>query len=58
MYLCRSMTDTSLKFIGIILGGKDHSTINHGVNKIKSEIEENETLNNTIDIIKKKINPL
>lgn len=58
MYLCRSMTDTSLKVIGIILGGKDHSTINHGVNKIKSEIEENETLNNTIDIIKKKINPL
>ena len=52
------MTDTPLKSIGLMLGGKDHSTINHGVNKIASEIKENETLNNTVDIIKKKINPV
>jgi chromosomal replication initiator protein len=58
MYLCRTMTDTPLKSIGLMLGGKDHSTINHGVNKIASEIKENETLNNTVDIIKKKINPV
>ncbi len=58
MYLCRTMTDTPLKSIGIMLGGKDHSTINHGVNKITSEIKTNETLNNTVDIIKKKINPV
>lgn len=58
MYLCRSMTTVPLKSIGIYLGGKDHSTINHGVNKIAAEIKENETLNNTIDIIKKKINPV
>lgn len=58
MYLCRSMTETPLKSIGIMLGGKDHSTINHGVNKITAEIKVNETLNNTVDIIKKKINPV
>ena len=58
MYLCRTMTDTPLKSIGIMLGGKDHSTINHGVNKITTEIKTNETLNNTVDIIKKKINPV
>lgn len=58
MYLCRSMTETPLKSIGIMLGGKDHSTINHGVNKISAEIKVNETLNNTVDIIKKKINPV
>lgn len=54
MYLCRTMTDTPLKSIGLMLGGKDHSTINHGVNKIASEIKKDETLNNTVDIIRKK----
>ncbi len=58
MYLCREMTTTSLKVMGVVLGGKDHSTINHGIKKIKADIKENESLSNTIDIIKKKINPV
>ncbi len=58
MYLMRDMTDTALKTIGIILGGKDHSTIKYGAEKIASEIENDETLANTISIIKKKINPI
>ena len=58
MYLCREMTTASLKVMGIVLGGKDHSTINHGIKKIQAEIKENESLSNTIDIIKKKINPV
>ncbi len=57
MYFIRNMTDTSLKTIGIILGGKDHSTIKYGADKIASEIKEDETLANTINIIQKKINP-
>lgn len=57
MYFIRSMTDTSLKSIGVILGGKDHSTIKYGADKIAIEIKEDETLANTINIIKKKINP-
>lgn len=56
MYFIRNMTDTSLKTIGVILGGKDHSTIKYGADKIASEIKEDETLANTINIIKKKIN--
>ncbi len=57
MYLCRQMTDTPLKSIGIILGGRDHSTVSHGIDKITEEIKVNDALSNTIDIIKKKINP-
>jgi len=58
MYLCRTMTDVPLKSIGLYLGGKDHSTINYGVNKITNELVTNEMLSNTIRIITKKINPL
>ncbi len=57
MYLMRNMTETALKGIGIMLGGKDHSTIKYGSEKIASEIEKDEVLANTINIIKKKINP-
>lgn len=57
MYLIRTMTETALKSVGIILGGKDHSTIKYGVEKIASEIKNDETMANTINIIKKKINP-
>lgn len=58
MYLCRKMTDTPLKTIGLLLGGRDHSTINHGVDKVSNDVENNETLTNTINILKKKINPV
>lgn len=58
MYLCRKMTDTPLKTIGLLLGGRDHSTVNHGVDKVAKDVENNETLSNTINIIKKKINPV
>ena len=58
MYLCREMTDTPLKTIGIMLGGRDHSTVSYGIEKVAEEIQMNEALNNTIDIIKKKINPV
>ncbi|CUX26427.1 chromosomal replication initiator protein DnaA [Clostridium sp. C105KSO13] len=58
MYLCRTMTETPLKTIGIILGGKDHASVSHGVKKIAHEITVDEALNNTVNIIKKKINPV
>ena len=57
MYLMRTLTETPLQAIGIILGGKDHSTIKYGVEKIEKEIAKDETLHNTISIIMKKINP-
>ncbi|MDO4474315.1 MAG: chromosomal replication initiator protein DnaA [Eubacteriales bacterium] len=58
MYLCRKMTDVPLKSIGILLGGKNHSTIKHGVEKIENDLLVDPQLANTIDIIKKKINPV
>ena len=58
MYLCREMTDIPLKTIGLMLGGRDHSTVSHGIDKVKEELQYDEALQNTIDIIKKKINPV
>lgn len=58
MYLCRALTDTPLKSIGVLLGGKDHASVSYGVKKIEADMKADEALNNTISIIKKKINPL
>ena len=59
MYLMRTMStkELSLKAIGAIFGGKDHSTIKYGIEKVESEMETDETLANTVNIIKKKLNP-
>ena len=58
MYLCRVLTDTSLKAIGAFLGGKDHASVTHGIKKIEAEIKTDEALHNTVNIIMKKINPI
>ena len=57
MYLCKTMTDSSLDIIGSFLGGRDHSTIIHGTKKIAEEYEKNDNTKTLIDTIKKKINP-
>ena len=57
MYLCKTMTDIPLDSIGALLGGRDHSTIIHGINKIGDEYESNSQTKNLIETIKKKINP-
>ena len=40
MYLCRTLTDSSLPEIGRAFGGKDHSTVLHAVEKISKEIAQ------------------
>lgn len=57
MYLCKTMTDVPLDSIGALLGGRDHSTIIHGINKIADEYEANDQTRVLIETIKKKINP-
>lgn len=57
MYLCRDLGGVSLKNIGKFLGGRDHTTIIHGADKIEAEMAKSESLSSTIDTIKKKINP-
>lgn len=57
MYLCKTMTSSSLDTVGALLGGRDHSTIIHGVRKIGDEYDSDETTKSLIETIKKKINP-
>lgn len=57
MYLCKNMTPAPLETIGALLGGRDHSTVLHGINKITKEYDQNENFYHLIETIKKKINP-
>lgn len=57
MYLCRDIIDTSLKTIGKNLGDRDHTTVMHGIEKIENELKTNDNLKNSIDTLRKKINP-
>ena len=57
MYLCQSMTGASLQEIGRYLGGRDHTTIIQGREKIAADLKTNENLANTIEILKKKLSP-
>jgi chromosomal replication initiator protein len=44
MYLIREETDASLPQIGQLLGGRDHTTIMHGCERIGAQIETDEKL--------------
>lgn len=57
MYLCRTMIDIPLQTIGKYMGGRDHTTIIHGAEKISNEMNKNDSLRNTIEVLKKKISP-
>ena len=53
MYLCKTMTSDSLDVIGQLLGGRDHSTIIHGIKKVTKDYEENDSTRTLIETIKK-----
>ncbi len=55
MYLCRVLTDKALKDIGEALGGKDHSTVINGINRVEEKMKVDAEFNAQLDIIKKKI---
>jgi len=57
MYLSRRLTDISVTEIGRILGNRDHSTVLHGYDKVVGDMKKDSSLNNTIDVLIKKINP-
>ncbi|HSJ54534.1 MAG TPA: helix-turn-helix domain-containing protein, partial [Anaerolineae bacterium] len=44
MYLIREVTEISLPKIGELLGGRDHTTVMHGCEKIGAQIESDEDL--------------
>lgn len=58
MYLSRDMIDVPFQSIGVFLGGRDHSTVMHGIQKVEDAMSQSDDFRRTIDIIKKKINPL
>ena len=57
MYLARKMTDFPLDKIGLFLGGRDHSTVLYGKRKIEKQLQSDTSLQNTIDVLQKKMNP-
>ena len=57
MYLCRNMLNIPLQEVGRALGGRDHTTIMHGVEKITAALKTDPSRQTTIEILKKKISP-
>ena len=55
MYLCREMTDVPLVTVGELLGGRDHSTVIHGCDRLSTDLRTNEQLQSTIENLRKKI---
>lgn len=55
MYLAREMTDNSLPKIGREFGNRDHTTVMHAYNKIKSLLMDDENLEIELTAIKNKI---
>jgi len=55
MFLFREELKSSYPFIGRKLGGKDHTTAIYACEKIKKELEKNQTLAEEINLIKQKI---
>lgn len=52
MYLLREELKSSFPFIGLKIGGRDHTTAIHACEKIKKEIELDSNLNDEINLIK------
>lgn len=55
MYLCRTLTDLSLPKIGESFGGRDHTTVLHGFEKIENELKKDSDLEQSIEILKNQI---
>jgi chromosomal replication initiator protein len=52
MYLLRTETDMSLPQIGQLLGGRDHTTVLYGVEKVNESLDSNDTVRLEIDEIR------
>ena len=55
MYLCRKLTVMSLQSAGNIVGGRDHTTVINGINRVEAKRKEDPAFNNTIETIIKKL---
>ena len=55
MFLCKALTEHSLKTIGLHFGGRDHSTVIHAINSIEKSIKTDNKLKEQVNEIKTKI---
>ncbi len=55
MYLCARHTDHSLKSIGLLFGGRDHTTVIHARQFIASAIQDNPEIKKSVESLQKKI---
>jgi chromosomal replication initiator protein len=55
MYLIRQETDASLPEIGGLLGGRDHTTILHGVERVKDRLEAEEQLRRDVMSVREQL---
>ncbi len=58
MYLLREELKNSYPFIGSKFGGKDHTTVIYGCEKITKELRDDKKLEEDIELIKQKIHTL
>lgn len=58
IYLAREETDLSFPAIGEALGGRNHSTVVHGYQKIADEIESDDDLREELSSIRRQLYPL
>jgi chromosomal replication initiator protein len=56
MYLSRKLTDMSLPKIGEEFGGRDHTTVIHAYEKISGNLKVDESLQNAVKELTKRIN--
>ncbi len=55
MYLIREELSGSYPYIGEKLGGRDHTTVMYACQKIGKEIENNESIQQEINLIKERL---
>jgi chromosomal replication initiator protein len=53
MYLCKIMTSASLPEIGRKFGGRDHTTVMHGISTIEKMMAEDRHLSDDIDLLRR-----
>jgi chromosomal replication initiator protein len=55
MYLLREENGLSLPAIGEQLGGRDHTTVRHGVEKVTQDLEQQEQLRRDIGALRERL---
>ncbi len=55
MYFLREEHGLSLPAIGALLGGRDHSTVRYGIEKVNGDLTDDETLRQTISALREKM---